>query len=211
MKRLNVLMPLLLLAIIYATSCHKDTPPIDKRPNIPASEYFPNTVGDKWIYNVYDSVSVKMEEVSVEITGTTILPKGEHATIWIYKYPDHIDTNFVFQSGDTIKFVPALNLNPNDYYVSKKYILPFSIGRVWVNTFIYDTIQVIRQTHLTISDNLKFDSVYFMIEAGQTFNYLIYAEEYFKPTIGTAQLSKYEYDFFPPENKVWYLKQYFLK
>src|SRR4051794_40109636 len=102
MKKLNVIMSLLLLAIMYATSCHKDT--ITLMPNIPASEYFPNTVGDKWIYNVYDSANVKMDEVSVEITGTTILPKGEHATIWIYKYPDHIDTNFVFQSGDTIEF-----------------------------------------------------------------------------------------------------------
>lgn len=201
-------MNLILAFTILLASCHKETDTLP--PNVSASEYFPNKIGDKWIYNVYDSVTAKMYEVSVEIIGSTTLPKGENANVWIYKYPDKIDTNFVFQSGDTVKFVPALNLNPNDYYVSKKYIIPLSVGKVWKNAFIYDTIEVIKQTNFTVN-NLQFDSAYFLIEGGQTFNYLIYAEEYFKPMIGTLQLSKYEYNFTPPENKVWYLKEYFLK
>jgi len=208
MKKLNVMIPLLLFAIIYTTSCHKDLEL--SMPNTQASEYFPNSVGDKWIYNVYDSINKKMDEVSIEIIGTTTLPKGEHATVWTYNYPDRIDTSFVFESGDTIKFVPALNLNPNDYVVKKKYVIPFSIGNFWTNAFLYDTIHVITETHLTVN-NLQFDSTYFLKEKGETVNYFIYAEEYFKPNVGMVQLSKWEYDFFIPENKVWYLKQYFLK
>lgn len=204
-------MSILIAFTILFASCHKTTTPPDTLPpNVSASEYFPNKVGDKWIYNVYDSVTAKMDEVSVEITGTTTLPKGEVANIWVYKYPDKIDTNFVFQSGDTVKFVPALNLNPNNYYVSKKYIIPLTVGNFWTNTFIYDTIHVIKQMKFTVN-NLQFDSVYFMIEEGQSVNYYIYTEEYFKPLVGMIQLFKYEYDFFIPEGKVWYLKQYYLK
>lgn len=210
MKKLDVMMPLVLLAIIYATSCHKDTIMDTVKPNTPASEYFPNKIGDKWIYNVYDSVNIKMDEVSVEITGTKTLPKGEVANIWIYKYPDKIDTNFVFQSGDTVRFVPALYLNPNDYVVKETYVIPLSVGNYWTNLFLYDSIHVIKETQISVN-NLQFDSTYFLIEKGRTFNYLIYAEEYFKPTIGMVQLSRYENNFFIPENKVWYLKGYYLK
>lgn len=199
------------LSALLVSSCHKHPAPPDVIPhNKSASEYFPNKVGDKWIYNVYDSIKVRMDEVSVEITGTTSLPKGEVATIWVYKYPDKNDTNFVFQSGDTVKFIRASDLNPDYYVIRKKYIIPLSVGNSWTNLFLYDSIHVIKETLLLVN-NLKFDSTYFLTEKGQTFNYFIYAEEYFKPTIGIVQLSKYEYDFFTPENKVWYLKEYYLK
>jgi hypothetical protein len=207
MRKFKVMTVIIVSAIILISSCHKDTVP----PNVQASEYFPNTVGDKWIYRVYDSVNKRMDIVTVEVTGTTKLPKGETATIWIYRYPTKNDTNYVLQTGDTTKFIPALNLNPNDYYVKKIYISPLAIGRSWTNTFIYDTIKVLNETQLSICDNIKFDSVYFLREKGQTVNYLIYAEEYFKPQVGLVQLSKYEYDFAPAENKVWYLKEYYLK
>lgn len=201
----------ILLSALLVSSCDKDKTPLDTMPaNKSASEYFPNKVGDKWIYNVYDSVKVRMDEVSVEITGTTTMPKGEVANVWIYKYPEKTDTNFVFQSGDTVKFIRASDLNPDYYVIRKKYIIPLSVGNSWTNLFLYDSIHIIKETSLLVN-NLKFDSTYFLIDKGRTFNYFIYAEEYFKPTIGIVQLSKYEYDFFIPENKVWYLKEYFLK
>ncbi|MDE3184868.1 MAG: hypothetical protein KGM16_15765 [Bacteroidota bacterium] len=204
-------MGILIAFTILLASCHKTTTrPDTLPPNVSASEYFPNKRGDKWIYNVYDSAISKMEEVSVEITGTATLPKGEIANIWVYKYPDKIDTNFVFQSGDTIRFVPASDLNPNDYVVKETYVIPLSVGNYWTNLFLYDSVHVIKETQLSVN-NLKFDNTYFLIEKGRTFNYLIYAEEYFKPTIGMVQLSKYENNFFIPENKVWYLKGYYLK
>ncbi len=204
-------MNLIIAFTILFASCHKTKmPPDTLPPNVSASEYFPNKVGDKWIYNVYDSVTAKMNEVFVEIIGTTTLPKGEVANIWIYKYPDKIDTNFVFQSGDTVRFVPALDLNPNDYLVKETYVIPLLVGNYWTNLFLYDSVHVTKETKISVN-NLQFDSTYFLIEKGRTFNYLIYAEEYFKPTIGMVQLSRYENNFFIPENKVWYLKQYHLK
>ena len=206
-EKISIRTLIIVSAIMFISSCHKD----HIVPNTQASEYFPNKVGDKWVYDVYESVKRRLDVVTVEITGKTTLPKGEAVTIWLYKYPDRIDTNYVLQSGDTIKFIPALNLNPNDYYIKKKYLSPLSVGRSWTNTFIYDTIKVLKETKLLVGSNLKFDSVYFIREKGETVNYFIYAEEYFKPGVGLVQLSKYEYDFFIPENKVWYLKEYHLK
>lgn len=200
-------MPLLFIVFFqFFSGCSKDT----LKPNTQATEYFPNKVGDKWVYSVYDSTKKRMDDVSVEITGTTTLPKGELANIWIYKYPDRVDTNFVFQSGDTVKFVPALDINPNDYVVKETYVFPLSVGNSWTNLFLYDSVHVTKKTQISIN-NLQFDSTYFLIEKGQTFNYFIYAEEYFKPMIGMVQLSRYEYNFFTPDNKVWYLKDYYLK
>lgn len=207
-SKLKMLIPIFLSSALFASSCHKDTTKPNN--NIQASEYFPNKVGDKWVYSVYDSTKKRMDDVSVEITGTTTLPKGEVANIWIYKYPDKADTNFVFQSGDTIKFVPALDINPNDYVVKETYVFPLSVGNSWTNLFLYDSVHVTKKTQISIN-NLQFDSTYFLIEKGQTFNYFIYAEEYFKPMIGMVQLSRYEYNFFTPDNKVWYLKEYYLK
>ena len=115
----------MITTIVYMSSCHQE--PII--PNTQASEYFPNKVGDKWVYEVYDSVKKRLDVVTVEITGKTTLPKGEDVTIWLYKYPGKIDTNYLLQSGDTMKFIAALNLNPNDYYFKKKYLYPLSVGR----------------------------------------------------------------------------------
>lgn len=54
MKTYNAMVYSLIFFLLGLAACHKDT----TRPNQsnhPASEYFPNSVGDYWEYEVYDS------------------------------------------------------------------------------------------------------------------------------------------------------------
>jgi hypothetical protein len=207
---------LIIAFMVLLASCHKETSTLSS--NTEASEYFPNKAGDKWMYNVYDSVASKMEEVSVEITGTKTLPTGEIANVWMYKYTNKTDSNFVFQAGDTVKIIRDSDLNGTNYLIRKKYIIPLFVGNSWINQYIFDyfndSIHVISETSLRVN-NLEFDSTYFLTELGETnsmpFDY-INAEEYFQPKIGFVRMHEYEAEeYYPLQNKVWYLKEYHLK
>jgi hypothetical protein len=66
-------------------------------------------------------------DADITIVGTTQLPGGITANIWQFRSPGAIDTNLVFQSGDTIIFRDK----ENDYYPQRQYIIPFAIGSSW--------------------------------------------------------------------------------
>jgi len=50
-----------------------------------SNQYFPNSVGSKWIYKVRDSLNQNDINVTVEIVGTTVLPRNDPVTIWHLK------------------------------------------------------------------------------------------------------------------------------
>src|SRR5450432_2712813 len=88
-----------------------------------ASDIFPDKVGDSWVYLVNDTMvyrtggqsdSISQYHVNVSVIDTVQLPEsidgiqlpgGTTANIWVYTYPDHTDTNYVFQTADTVVFV----------------------------------------------------------------------------------------------------------
>ena len=124
MKTLFISLVLLLLT----AGCRKNT-----NTAIPDSS-FPNDVGDTWHYLVYDTTTVSnavtgttQYSLDVSIVADTTLPGGIIATVWQYQYPDHIDTSFVVQKGDTIQFLyDEINLP-----LMKQYIVPFKVNSSW--------------------------------------------------------------------------------
>jgi hypothetical protein len=116
------------LLLVLATGCKKSN--IE---NTAAQGQFPNQIGDKWRYLVIDTtVHVNQDSsftqyyVDVIIVDTVKIQNGITATLWQLNYPDHTDTNYVYLSGDTIKFVDRYGWN-----LLGQYIFPFTSGSFW--------------------------------------------------------------------------------
>lgn len=100
---------------------------------------FPNRVGDEWHYLVNDTTiqitgldsptaTSSQYNVDVVVVGRIRLPNNAIATIWQYHYPGSLDSNYVYQSGDSIRF-----LDRRKNSTPKVYITPFEVGSNWLS------------------------------------------------------------------------------
>jgi hypothetical protein len=125
---------------------------------------FPNRVGDEWHYLVNDtaihnsgfdsSVVISKYDVDVAIVGRVRLANNAIATIWQYRYPNSTDTNYVYQSGDSILF-----LDRTKFQRPKVYLTPFAVGSNWLCLQgELDFKKVVSQGTITIGDSTYTDS-----------------------------------------------------
>lgn len=133
-----------LLATVGIMGCDDET--ISSKPNSTLLD-FPNAVGNRWAYYVYDSLRTEGDTVDVHIAGFTTLPNGGgQAKIWTYSYRNwtaegggpRVDTEYVQVIGDTIKihrpYPPELVTLMRSWW----------IGRTWTSGGVYpDTTTVV--------------------------------------------------------------------
>jgi len=195
---------LLSLCIVFL-SCQKDM--VADHSNASA-EYFPNSVGNYWRYQYSDSVSGSIQMVDVNITGSIVLPGGQNANIWTYSFPDHADTNYVFQVGNTISF-----MNKN-FTVFNSYVIPLQLNNAWKTTpdYRFDSIQVTDNASYVLNGH-HFDNSFLLSRNGYLPNEYWSGEEWVCPNIG--MISKRERSFFSIANEArsayWELVSYDLK
>jgi hypothetical protein len=191
-----------ILSSIILLSCSKDSQ------NIPASDYFPNSIGSHWKYKFVDSVTNTSSFVDVSIVGIKTLTGGIVATIWTYAFQNHTDTSYVYQKGDTVRFVDA------DQRIQNTYVLPFVLNNQWATypDFKYDSSRVIDNRSFILHDH-KFDNSYFILKYGYLPNSRWSRNEWFCPTIG--MITRNDKSFFTIANEhtntYWELLNYNLK
>ncbi|MEK9137923.1 MAG: hypothetical protein AAB393_12430, partial [Bacteroidota bacterium] len=61
---------------------------------------FPNTIGTRWTYAIYDSLAQRADTAVVTVLGQTVLPNIGSATIWRTAYRSRTDSQYVKVSGD---------------------------------------------------------------------------------------------------------------
>jgi hypothetical protein len=139
-----------ILILILAPGCNKSNSGSTSSPDL-----FPNKFGDRWQYLVKDTTIQGNQEsgstqytVNVVVVGTVQWSNGINASIWQVNYPDRIDTNFVFQSGDTIKF-----LDRTGKLLIRQYIIPFHIGSSWPYIPGYPQVTVVGEGPITSGSN----------------------------------------------------------
>jgi len=120
--------PVAALLFVLALGCSKSN-----TGNTSSPELFPNKVGDAWHYLVRDTTLSgngvypnTPYSADVRIVGIVKWPNGITASIWQYKGPNWIDTNYVYQTGDTIRFMDV-----NNTIIVRQYIFPFTAGSSW--------------------------------------------------------------------------------
>ncbi|MGH2564978.1 MAG: hypothetical protein ACRDE5_10715 [Ginsengibacter sp.] len=137
-----------LIGLILALGCTKDNN------NKETADVFPDKPGDMWIYNVVDtlvngsSYSVSQYYMNVNITGSVVLPGDITATVWVYNYNNNTDTNYVYQNGDTIKF-----LDKTKSSLVRQYIIPIRLNNSWQYVPGISDVTIIEQGNIIVNGN----------------------------------------------------------
>ncbi len=153
-----------------------------------SGEVFPNKVGDRWQYLVKDttikggvasgSVQYNMDAVIVD---TVKWSNGIVATIWQFNSPAGSDTNFVFQTGDTVRYMDKTNS-----YVVRQYLVPFNLGASWFYTSGIYEVNVTGQADLTVG-GYNFKNVYEVYGSAGMPDATIGINEWFADHIGLVK------------------------
>lgn len=167
-------------------------------------EYFPNTVGDYWKYKYVDSLSNSTSYVDVNIVGNKTLSNGQTAKIWLFTFSDHVDTNYVYQIDDTVRF---LNIYSE---IINTYVIPLINNNKWENSFLFDSIEVTGQQTFALNKK-NFDNSFLLNEHGYSFNYHLTRVEWFYPNVGMLTKTRKEYNLGWSDDSFWELVEYKLK
>src|SRR5450432_815960 len=172
------------LLLLLAAGCNKSNTGNTGSPNL-----FPNRIGDAWHYLVRDTTlqgnldsGSTQYNVDVLIVDTVKWPNGITASIWQYKYPGWTDSNFVFQTGDTVRF-----MNRNNSYIVRQYIMPFVSGSSWPYIPGISSVTVIGQNTITVGSNVFTNAWQIYGSAGMP-DAIFTIDQWFKDNIGFVRL-----------------------
>ena len=130
MKNINYYLEIILtlaMAILVA-SCSKDE--IEYQPQL--GEY-PSEIGNKWIYLHYRKSSNLYDTLTVSIIGKTNLDNGWPVKIIVFKYPNSVDTNYLYASKDTARIFDTRKSYSSLY----GYVFPLKKGNYWTQFSSY--------------------------------------------------------------------------
>ncbi|RWZ88123.1 MAG: hypothetical protein EO766_09015 [Hydrotalea sp. AMD] len=207
-KTMLLIFPALML--LFA-SCHKDT----IKPNKEATEYFPNTVGNYWEYEVYDSSQIRdhpnfprQYNVKIRITGITKLVDNKDATVWNYEYPWGNEINYYRIENDTIKVYDTVRAGGVAYipFPNIVFIQPFFNGQEWKSNALWtDSFYVKKDTIEPFKNVFQIRRKYI---GQQTYYHTIY---WFSPQVGFVKIYRDEINMGIRTSEIWTLKSYQLK
>ncbi len=201
----------IIVTALLIISCHKDA----IKPNTSGSEYFPNSIGDYWEYNVHDSTAGYTAEnyaVKVTIVGITKLVDGNDAYVWKYEYPSTIDTNYIRIVGDTVKiFDQTYSRTIEDLQFPRKiFIIPFANEQRWDGKLL-----LIDSFHVYSEASIETNAGAFT-NCFRIYHYYLapnteYVDNYwFKQNVGFIKMDFNHYILNPRNYQTWTLMKYYL-
>lgn len=184
-------------------------------------EYFPNTPGDSWTYEVTDSTQSTSKNtsepqrytVSVKITGVKKLVDGKYATIWRYEYPSGYDTTFVRIVSDTIMFFAQGYTSGMEYlkYPELVFVTPFASSECWSGKLLTMDSLCVTGVSSIITPAGKFDGC-FQIDSRYAGPNAEHEDTYwFRPSLRMVRIFNNHYDGAPRQFRTWKLISYTLR
>lgn len=199
-----------LISFTIISSCKKKVDDLVKQvDNVITFSEFPNEVGNHWRYD-YKPFNGPTGFIDVDIIGTSSLPGGQAAKIWVYKTLNYTDTNFVVFDGQTATIYRRSNRgSTSPFYRKTHYLFPLQIGNVWVSQL--DSIRVFANSTLTVPAG-TFENTFELSKRGQGPNIMTRDTIWFTPHTGMTKLKQIEIDLgLVPLNGIWELLEYSLK
>lgn len=168
-----------------------------------SDEYYPNQIGNWWVYERFDSLSMERSDLRVEIVGESVHKDGNKYTIWIFGKNNLYDTLYVRKSGDSI-----LQYRYTDGSPMETLILPLSQGKYWHNPFMFfDTTRVAGPEKLITPAGI-YDNSWRLTRKWYAFNEFISDNRWFVPYLGIVKLERSHRLWGPISNETWELKNY---
>jgi len=195
------------LTVVLLSSCSKTTTAPTNY-----SSYFPQTVGDSWLYSIRDSIRDIHDTALVTIAGTTTV-SGQNAYLWTYHYHSkgYYDTTYVVVNGTniTVYLDTAHSISSPAYVVYEQYSLPMSVGQIIKSNG--DSTNVIAQGNCTVVagsypgsyeiTNLTYNPGYYVYDKVVFFNNIGFLSDFHNSAVYNNFL----------ENGNWYLLSYVRK
>lgn len=169
------------------------------------TNYFPNTIGTKWFYFYYDSLTNYSDTVIVQVVGDTIFDGNRKARIWEYRFRTSTERKYVVISGDTV----VIGNNLNNTWANTKYILPFEVGNKWAGDFYSDSNYVIEKVPVTVMAG-HFPESYLIKEFWGVVNDYGLIYSWFVPGVGIVKKHHLGWSF-GMANIYWELMDYHIK
>jgi hypothetical protein len=189
-----------LFLLSLSVSCHKKS----TSPRHSELPDFPNTIGSRFVYLFYDSLSMSSDTVTVQIRDTVSSYPYGRATIWVYSWSSKVDTGFVFFVADTVK----VGIDPMSCWRTSTYVFPLAVGKIWEGAFEGDTNVVLDRVPISISAG-DFSDAFLIREA-----WVVMYEEgqvltWFVPKVGIIKKHhKAMLSTFMTANETWELLDY---
>lgn len=196
MKKLQII---LLLCVAALLSC-------EKTDNL-SSEYFPNSIGNYWVYSVTDNLNHKTYDVKISVEGDSLID-GIMYKKWKYSMPDNTDFYLVRASNDTVcwYFVNISSLSLSDMILT-----PWHRGDEWKIKGRTDTYEITGNTSVEAGGE-KFSNVSKIIKKNNNPNDMGHTEYDMKPFLGLVKAVHYDYYLgIVAGDDVWELKEYSVK
>ena len=181
MNKNLIYLSLVLLIPLLLISCRKKSTVTRSHEN-QVLEYFPNSIGSRFIYFYFDSLSMHSDTVTVSIVDTITYDNIKQLTVWEYIYSSKIDTRYVYSSGDTVKIYNDLE----NWWINTTYLFPLEIGKGWRGGFINDTSTVVDQVSITVPAG-EFANTFLIEETWGALNEYGYILTWFVPEVGIVK------------------------
>lgn len=198
-----------LIAMTIISSCQKQ---VDSPANV-ISE-FPNEVGNHWRY-LYTRAVNQQDTIDVDIVGTHVLPNGQAAKVWAYKfqfsnYPITRDTSYVVADSQVVKiYLYAYG----SYYETMRYQLPLSVGEMWtIPQNFKDSTWVLGNYPVTVPGGTFRNTFELKKERDYVLNSWTNNKIWFSPQVGLIKFDQSEFSLGPVTgNGLWELLEYSLQ
>ena len=174
----NILLIVSIALLLLNVSCKNSTAPLTNT----STPDFPNTIGNKWVYSLYDSLSKTSEYLTITIIGQT---PDKSSAIWQFKYSDRIDTQFVTVSGDTVRFNPHISSPWSSY--NNIFLFPLKVGNGWKGDYLIDSTYVAEINSIIVPAG-SFSNAYKIVESWGGFNDYGSIISWFVPKVGIVSL-----------------------
>lgn len=175
----------LLLILAALTGCMKqnDCPVL-------SSEYFPNRVGNWWIYNRFDSLAMERTSLKVEIVSDSLFKDGEEYKVWVFSKSNLYDTLFVRATADSVLFYRY-----SDAFPTEVMLIPVWTGQSWTHPFFFrDSTRVLSRDTLLVNQ-MVFPDSYRIHRRLFAFNDYLTDDRWFVPYLGIVKLENWHYLF----------------
>ena len=170
-----------LIPVLFA-ACENSTETKNQPPDNTA--VFPNMVGDKWIYAVYDSLNNSTDTLTVEIVGTTTSINDKSLKIWLFKSRTFNDSMFVNAGKDTVYFYEDSYAN----FVDHKLVFPLEVNNSWINTDQQFDSTVVKGIESVTVPSDTYPDAYRLERFWSSFNVYGYSVTWFVNNVGIVKM-----------------------
>ena len=192
---------LTLFLTLVAASCEKRSTGINGHED-GGLEDFPNTIGSRFVYFYFDSVSMSSDTVVATIVGKTTFDTTKQATVWEYTYSSKTDSKYVYISADTVMIYNDLNT----WWGNTIYVFPLRVGKGWKGDFPTDTNRVIDTVAISVPAG-EFSHAFVIEEKWGALNDYGDVLTWFVPKVGMVKTHRSGWSF-GLANESWELIEY---